>query len=265
MPKFLNTEEIYRILQRELPENVYPDGAPSAFFSTAENHAVADAASGVYTALEQVYQNFFPQSANEQIDEWEVKVFGATTALAFTLQQRRDRIISQLRSSLSISLWDILVVINSYVPIGTFTQILEWGTATDEWWILDVSELDLGTVLGGGNPSLYYGSNACAQSQADYLAGGALQQQVIDARKQAYFYEVRIYDYTLASDTLADMIATIKSLHPVRSDFEVFQNISLASSDYQVAVTDVDASKNIAMIARDLSSATSFIGRIKGP
>lgn len=269
MPHFLTTEEIYRVLQRELPPNVYPDGPANRYDSTAENWAVADAVSGVYSSLQKVYNNFFPQSANEQLRDWEIRVFGFPLQAGLSVPERRSRVIAQIRQDISISLWDMLLIINGYVPDGVYTQILTWGGQNaNEAWIIGQSRLGLDTILGPGPggefTGKYSGENGCDIANADYL-NPSTQAQVIAARKAAYFYEVRIYDYTLSADDLTNLTNDLNTLHPVRSDFVIYQNVSLSGSPYQVPVTDVDRFSNVQMIARNAGSSTGYIGRTRGP
>lgn len=260
MSKFLNTDELYRLLQRELPEDVYPDGAPEAFYSTAENHSVARSVSGVYLAMEQVYNNFFPQSATEQISDWEVKVFGKTLDAALSVQQRRDRLIGQLRSQLSISLWDLLTFVNSYVPAGTFTRIVEYNGAENEIWILNQSQLNLDTILGFGQIATIYDESACDTANSLWLSNPAAIEAI---RKQAYFFEIQIFGYQLSSIELADLIDNVQQLDPARSDFIVRQNLVLADFFLTTPVNNVERISNIHCIARDSSSTTGYIGRKK--
>lgn len=78
MPIFLTQQQSYRLIQRLLPENVFPDGAPSAFFWTAEAFSYAKNFSSAYDNAKSIYQNFFPQTCDDgAIASWELKCFGA--------------------------------------------------------------------------------------------------------------------------------------------------------------------------------------------
>lgn len=264
MPYFLTQADIYRILQRELPEGVYPDGAPDAYNSTADMYALAGAVSGVYASLGIIYNNFFPQSSVEQLTDWEIKVFGAPLPAGLSIADRQARIINQSRQDISISQWDMLLIVNSYVPPGTFTQIIVFsgGSTGSEGWVLDVGQLDFTTPLGIGSPELYFGENACDQANADYL-NPATRQQVIDARNQAYSYQVRIFGYTQTADELANMTLDLQTLGPARSDFTVIQNQNLATYFLTGQVTNVTRESNINCIAYDTSSLSGYTGRVR--
>jgi hypothetical protein len=71
MPKFLSATEAYRMIQRELPENVYIDGPATAGYSTASVYSKALAIEKIYQNLERIYDNFFAQTADEKIADWE--------------------------------------------------------------------------------------------------------------------------------------------------------------------------------------------------
>ena len=60
MPDFLQRQDIYNLLERENPEDVYPhSGDPSNFLSTAENDSVAKVVEDAYTNLQVIYRNIF--------------------------------------------------------------------------------------------------------------------------------------------------------------------------------------------------------------
>ena len=86
MAKFLSRDEVYRLLQRELPEGVYPDGAPSSYYSTADIDSVASVASTGYANLQRIYDNYWPQSADEFLSTWEITVFAKNLSASLTLQ-----------------------------------------------------------------------------------------------------------------------------------------------------------------------------------
>lgn len=116
MPKFLSVTEIYRLLQRELPEDVYADGAPDLYNTAADMCAAASGFHTAYGNLERIYENYFPQYADEKIGDWEVMVFGQLSEGSLTLQERRDRVIAKLRERNRINLWSILVDILNLLP-----------------------------------------------------------------------------------------------------------------------------------------------------
>lgn len=216
MPKFLSQQEVYRILQRELPEEVYADGAPADFFTTADMAAIAKTIETAYSNLERVYENYFPQTADEKIGDWEVEVFGQVSDDSLTLQQRRDRVIAKLLNRPGITPDDIRRAITGALPelAPTGFELIEWGCEGGVW-ILDVSLLDVDTYLGGPSPSRAYGPDICDEDPAEF---GITPAEWAIMQSQAYTYEVVILPgYTLdaAGMTLLDRILT--AAEPARS------------------------------------------------
>lgn len=276
MAKFLSREQIYRILQRELPENVYPDGPPSAFFSTADMASIADVVATGYGNLERISDNYFPQTTLESIDKWVAKMFiGVSFDQSVTLQDKRDRVIAKIRKQPQITLWEVLKVAVSYVPPGTYVQILEncskfgcWklgasrlgkdtflcydhkffelGIADDDWcgflskfdgWKLGRSKLGSTTKL----------------SKFSYL-------QIIQPQLDAYGYKLRIFDYQVTGTSYAQMIKTINETEPARSVHIVQQPVSLSGSGLTTVVTDVDQFSLVNCITQDSTSNTGYSG-----
>ena len=120
MPTFLTQAQIYRVLQRESPPDVYPDGAPEQFVSTAEMDSVAKTVASCYEAMERIYENMFPTTADEQLGDWENNVLGSTPVGALTTAQRRANLLAFIRSQDNISYWTILNAVFGFVPAGTF-------------------------------------------------------------------------------------------------------------------------------------------------
>ena len=98
MAKFLTQAETYRLIQRELPEGAYPDGEPARFYSTADSDATAKTISTLYSNMEEVGDNYFPQTAESKLDDWEIFVLGGITS-GLTTTERRDAIINRPRRS----------------------------------------------------------------------------------------------------------------------------------------------------------------------
>lgn len=147
MSKFLTRDQIYRLLQRELPEDVYPDGQASAFFSTADMASIADVAATGYYNLSRIYDNYFPQYADEYINKWLEKMFvGRSFDPGLSLQELRDRVVAKVRKQPQINLWEVLKVLAGYVPAGTYVQILE-NQSAQGGWILGESRLGIDTFL----------------------------------------------------------------------------------------------------------------------
>ena len=98
MPKFLTREEIYKIIQQEQPDSVYPYGAPEQYYVTANNDAEAKTIEGVYNTLQRIYINYFPITAEENLPEWEEMVFGKKLDSSLSEEERRGRVLVKIRS-----------------------------------------------------------------------------------------------------------------------------------------------------------------------
>lgn len=277
MPKFLSRNELYRLLQRELPEGVYADGTENLYYTTADMASIADCASTAYYYAERIYDNYFPQYADEYIDKWIDKVFvGKSFDSAVTLQQKRDAIIAKIRKQPTITLWEVLTIVSSYVPEGTYVQIAAYNCGSASDWKLDVSELDVNTRLAFN--FLYRDlnipmSNWCQSisnrgwtldvDQLDFTTDLDLYgyEEVIFPQLNAYGYEVRIFGYSLTGTQLQQMRNQIYESDPARSVGRIFQNLSL--TDYGL-VTDVGAVNQFNLvdcITRDSSLSTGYRGR----
>jgi hypothetical protein len=278
MPKFLDSDEIYRIIQRELPENVYPDGLPSSRVMLSDNYAASKALSGSYARLEVAYNNMFPQLATEQLADFETKYFAFSSVGILTEEERRERILGKIRARPSISVWDILTVVNSFVPQGVFTQIVEWGNYENgETWILDVSLLDRSTYLGPafGNRLGLTGEGACAVWGPDWQQGDtppsntfltpAMDNQaaVLSVRELVYTYEVRLFGLSLSPEQLSQLDLQLSQIEPARSRHIIRQGLNLNDFDLTVDVNNVTQFSNENCIARDVLSNSGYIAKRK--
>jgi hypothetical protein len=276
VPKFLNQPEAYRLLQRENPPNVYPDGGPADFLSTAENDSVAKTVASVYANMERAWINLFVQLTEESIGEWEVAVFGRTISGGLTLQERRDRLLGKIRALPTISLWDVLVLVNSYVPDGVYVGIVENGSVgagspSFPVWSLGVSLLGVNTFLGGISISRLTGPSAGAVfgpewpfplTDGTYLDPTLTEEGALQIRAQQYSYTVKIYGYTLPADVLAALELALAEAEPARSNHNIVQNASLASDGLTQDVDDVDRYDLINVIARDSNSPSGYVGKV---
>ena len=213
MPKFLSREEVYRILQRELPPNVYPDGAPSGFYSTADMDSVADVAATGYANLERIYDNIFPQSADERLNDWEITAFGKLLEANLSLEERRDRVITKIRARKGITKRDMEEAVLSIIGSDKLMEIIEWG-CRDGGWQLDESQLDINTFLNGQNLVDVTGSMICEADPSEY---GKTEEEWLEMREDAYTYEVRIYLYTLTAAERQAIDEALSAAEPARS------------------------------------------------
>lgn len=249
MPSFLTKSQIYDIINRELPEGLFsysPD--PSKFYITSELDSYAFTIAATYDTMKSIYDNEFISTADEKISDFEIMYFG-TTSVGLTLEEKRNRIFAKIRSQAFVSLWDILTYVASYVPEGTYVQILENGKFGGfDSWSLSQSELDLNTYLGNVSPQQLYGEDADLVWTGDWQQGDPIptgvycdpnitQASVLGMRDMAYSYEIRIFGYELTGEVLVNFQKDLELIQPVRSKYYIAQNLVLA--DYYLTV-DVD-------------------------
>lgn len=207
MSLFLDRPTLYRLLMRELPEDVYPDsGRPEDFWSTASIDAKAETIKNAYAALEQAYDNYWPQTADAVgIAQHELAHRGSLSA-GLDLQERRDRVLARMQALPSMSRPDLVALVKSELPADTIVTIVglnddSAGEVDAGTWFLGVSELGIDTYLGAyGSHAYPPGTDVC---EMDGSAIGMSPDEWIEYQTQAYTYEVRIWDYTPSADELA--------------------------------------------------------------
>lgn len=274
MPQFLTAQQIYRVFQRELPEGAYPDGSPSGFYSTASIYSKAELAASGYQNLSRIYENFFPQTADEKIDDWVFKAFGYYFPQSITLQEKRDRVIAKLRKQPQINLWEILTIVASYVPEGTYVQIYA-PCGDHKFWTLGVSLLGIDTVLAGLTiedldvdpadwceyvQNLHWRLGDDALGYNTYLAYPNWPT-VAQVQANAYQYEIRIFGYTMPATDVENMRKDVQAAEPARSSFVLNQNLDINDYGLTVVVNDADEESGVDTITRDPSSQTGYTGR----
>lgn len=257
MPTFLARPQLYRILQRELPSDVYADGSPSAFFSTADMDSVAQVIADSYSNLHTIYLDEFPTTTEARISDWELKVLGAVGNALFDLDTRKANVLARLREQRGISvpiieskldpvfaIADIidenatvvvpswLLEVNGYLEVddyiafrdppssegGLTYQLVEWCHSPGAW-ILDVSELEVSTYLSFKDP-LYSTGITCA---LNYAALGLTAQDLADIQATAYTYEIRIIG-TAGTNFLNYLDALLDRIEPARSTHFIYNN-----------------------------------------
>lgn len=224
MPLFLTQNQIYRIIQRELPESVYPDGPASAFYSTADSDATAKVFADAYVNDEDIYDNYFPNYATDRQSDFELLYLGQPLDASLPIQDRRDRVIAKIRSQRRTTPADIIATVYTIIDSSIPVQIAEWGCGCDGW-VLDVSELDISTILNEFNNLNLVGPDLCTKDASDF---GLTEQEFLDYRKEAYFYEVRIYGYTLTEDESLALEQALLAAEPARSQHQVVDGLDPA-------------------------------------
>lgn len=220
MAKFLSREEVYRILQRELPEGVYPDGAPSTYYSTADMDSVADVAATGYTNLQRIYDNYWPQLTDERVSDWEILVFGKNLAASLTLQQRRDKILGFIRNPRGMTIPDMVAVVKGVIGQDKLVEVANEG-CDEGGWVLDVSELDISTYLNGASLVDMVGADLCELGPSDF---GVTQDYWDIAQEEAYTYIVYIYGYVLTDAEREEIEEQLNATEPARSQHVIMDN-----------------------------------------
>lgn len=210
MAKFLLRSELYRLLQRELPEDVYPDGSPSQYYHTADMDAVAGAIASCYSSMSSVYDNLFITTCDEKIGAFETSYF-AETSPGLNLAARKARILSKIRSTEDISYWQILtttatilagvwVEVRPRVGRGSPTPAMIKGLAADDVWAP-------GWVSGQAFPAGVTGFDILRTDQTALL----------NLRKTTYTYDVFIFSAALDDSLLQLLDRTLSLQEPARS------------------------------------------------
>lgn len=225
---FLGHGELYRLLQRELPEDVFPDGAPAAFYSTADMSSVAETYAGVYSNLARVWANIFPENADELVLEHERTIMGDNLPASAAIEERKNRYLQRLRSDRGISKSRLESVVRSVIGEDVLFELVALGSA-DGSWMLGVSQLGISTILGGRN-----GLDVVPRPDnlnCDYRTSppaGYTMQEWLEYRDTVYRYEVRIYDYILTADEEERLDRDLTKYEPARSDHTIVDGLDPA-------------------------------------
>lgn len=230
MAMFLDASKLYRAFQRELPEGVYADGPPTAFFTTASAYAKAVQLETVYANLQRIYDNQFPQSADERIYDWEKYAFGRFLEGSLTLQERRDLIVARFRLRPGITKQDMLDVVYSIIGNDKEVRIITWGCGEDGGWELGESQLGVTTYLNGSRlvdvtSGIYPDAEICDLTAADL---GMSQDDFDQMQETAYTYEVMIYGYTLTADERTLIDSELTKREPARATHIITDGLDIA-------------------------------------
>lgn len=277
MAIFLTRQQLYRVFQRELPEGVYPDGAPSGFFSTASVDAKSEVMAQLYTNLATIYRNYYPQDTTDEdvMNDFVKAYFGRLFDSSYDIEMKRSKVIEKARKQPNISKWEIQKIVASYLPEGFYVGIVEYGCRTKVAWELGISKLGKETFLGITHPFDDLGIPAdewCAYlSNLHWRLGGdklglnttlfsGNLAKIQKAQLDAYGYEIRIYEMELTGLQLVNMRSEVRAAEPARASSILIQNKSLAGDGLVVTVDNVDEFDLIDTITRDSTSTTGYKG-----
>lgn len=234
MAIFLTAQQSYRLIQRELPEGVYPDGSPSGFFSTASVFSKAKTLETLYSNLNRIYQNMFPQSADEKQLDWEIKAFGYYLDSSLSLEDRQKMVVNKLRQHPGINRKAIEDIVRTIIGTDVTFIVIDWncddhgvsnGTGL---WVLDESQLDIDTYLGGARMSdvtsnLFPGSTMCTNEPQF----NKTDEEWALMQEQAYTYEILIYNFTLTAQQRIDLDAALTRGEPARSQHVITDGLDI--------------------------------------
>lgn len=235
MPLFLQATDVYNMLQRELPEDAYPQGAPASFFSTADMFSIAVQFEKLYTNLKSIYNNQWPQTCDDRIDDWEIKVFNQISPSPLTLLERQTRVLHQLQTHPGIAKQDMLNLVNYLIPaIGLSNmEIAEWQNESGAW-LIGVSQLGVTTILNGARqnditPGLWPGVDLCgAEISGNPGSIGQTADSLAEAQLESYTWELRIYNYTLSPSQYQTLDTALSAAEPGRSTHVITSGLTNA-------------------------------------
>lgn len=284
---FLDAFTLYRVIQRELPTGVYPDGVASAYFSTADSYATAQALEAVYTAASGVYNEMFPASSVIDIDKWVYATFGQYFDSTVSLATKQQRVLNKLQKIGSLSNWALLTLALGYVPPGTFVQIFHacGPNGLRNAWQLGVSLLGVNTFLAGKTPTQIgipqsvqdnWATQWCPfisnlhwrlgvdQLGVDTFLAPISYQDISAFQGAAYNYTVKIFNAggpQLSANTLAALDADLSANEPARSAHTIVQNLDINASGLNTIVPDLTQADAVDCAEVDPTSTTGYTGR----
>lgn len=227
MPYFLTQNQVYRILQRELPEDVYPDGQPANFYSTSDMWAIAGVIADAYVNLQDIYLNEFPQYTTDRLADWEIREFGQAQSPTIGTAQRIAALLAKIRSLQGIRVQDMISVAYQVVAPNILVEIQEWGNKTGSWMI-SYSQLAIETYLAIDNMVTHTGANICPCDD-----GCPEPADLADMQEMAYTYAVLIYNQGQAQLTAAQLTQLdilLSAAEPARSTHVIIQNLNPANA-----------------------------------
>lgn len=210
------------LILSELPEGVYPDDlADSADFdsrsySSAELRAHATLLSALYENLSLIYSDKFLTSQTEgSVTEWERQLFATLQDQTLDFKTRQARLIAKFRAQGGLSHQALRNIVAGVLNLEF--ELSPWSGPFNGAWVLDESELEMGTYLTSLDPLQgqrvgYYALDC----DLDYEASGLTLQDLTDIQESAYRYELRIFGH--ADDmTLSTLDIVLTHFEPARS------------------------------------------------
>lgn len=224
MPKILTRNELFRLLQRELPQDVYPQGGPSTFYSTASLDSKAKTMESAYNLAETAYDNIFPASAEELLNDWEIMLFGELSDSSLSTAARRARILEEIRSRRGVRKSDIEAVVRQVLGSSTDFEVVQWNSS-EASWMIGVSPLGASTFLAS-HPLVSHVDDDinCGLVNGSFPAVSQAEEDLM--REQAFTYEVRIYNQTLTSTEESDLDAALTEAELVRSQHVITDGLT---------------------------------------
>jgi len=250
MAIFLNRAKLYRILQREAPEDVYPDGAPNQYLSTADNDAIAGTLETCYSTMSSIYADMFPMTTNN-IEAWELKVFNETYIGTLSLEDRRNRILAFLRNQPDLSYWTIITTVAAMVPAGSAVRIINRGK----------NNPSVTAQIMGDNADLVWNRDWTAGDPAP--AGVTVTDDIrnnyssmLTVRETAYSYDVILYGTAITTELMNTIDAMLTQIEPARSA----HTIGIIATDLIPSPQEADMfnAEEFETIFRDPTSTTGY-------
>jgi hypothetical protein len=233
-PAFLSIEQIMDLLMDELPDGVYADDraddpdVDKRSHSSSELRAHAQMLADLYENLSQIDADKFLTTVTEEgLTPWEKMLFQTAQDSSLDFETRKSKLLAKFRSSGSIARPAISDLVASVLdPLGLTFELAAWcGSDGLGGWILDFTELDVGTYLAAMDPLLGAKKDFVAlDCSLDYAAAGLTADELAAIQETAYSYEVRIIGHADAETlSLLDLLLTqsepARSTHRIVNDF----------------------------------------------
>lgn len=233
MPTFGSEDELFAVLQGEMPDGVYSkdlakntDTTNNAWTSS-EARTWAMLIRDAYVSLLAIYNNKFVTLADHSgIERWEKVLFATPVDGTLTWEERRDNLLTQLRYQGGINFAVINAAVSAILtPLAlTYTISTLNGARPGSAWILDVGLLGLDTFLVGMDPIRGAIRTAPLDCDLDYEAAGLTLAQLQAIQATAYTYVVKITG-TADDATLAKLDTVLTRLEGASRTHMIVNNV----------------------------------------